>query len=606
MMNGNFKNMHKKYIIAFVILFFLLIFITSILQFYYSNIGSDYSRYISGKKITSSSVESDLVLNKRLRAPLERGDVIDIDVNLKNIDTEKAKTFYFAGEHVYVRAYLDGRQIYSIGRQNYEKGRDIEHIYPTIRVESGRYQNLKIRMTVTASAKFMLFQDTYFYDTEQSFLFFLRKNAFNWASLLVILFLPGVMSTIILLLSAENRMRLMMHTAFAIFILLFIVLWNIANTGYYMLFSQHVDLWLYVQNSAKYMIPFFVSSYAVWIAEDKEYPRLKLFIILLNFIFAVIAMMSLHRIYNSQHILNKLMYILLLVNATVAIIGMSRLNRSKVVSNYRRLEHVGVVLFIIIVLMNKAAYFLMGEKSAEAYFYIYATYVLGFVFIYSFILRSFALFEEKQIQIERMREKEHRDEIRLLVAQIKPHFLINALASIREVSYQDSKTGGDLIYAFSKYLRAKMNSVEDDKCISFDEEMEIIDVYLEIESMNLDFEVERQIEASDFVVPRLAIEPFVENAIKHGLKKAPGQKCLFIKAERQGEGYCITVRDNGKGMKNPEKILENGGNGVGIKNSVQRLKNINAEVSIRSEGEGKGTEVKIFIGGENADNCSGR
>lgn len=194
-----------------------------------------------------------------------------------------------------------------------------------------------------------------------------------------------------------------------------------------------------------------------------------------------------------------------------------------------------------------------------------------------------------------------QSQITIMLSQIQPHFLYNALTSIQELCLIDAKRAHEVIKRFSLYLRGNMDSLTTQSLIPFEKELQHIQNYLYIEKVRYGeyLEVEYKIEAQDFFIPALSIQPIVENAVKYGVgKKEEGGRVTIETYERPLE-YIITIKDDGVGFnvkENEARNLENTKrNHVGIKNVKNRLSaQCNGNLTIVSE-IGKGTEVTISI-----------
>lgn len=139
-----------------------------------------------------------------------------------------------------------------------------------------------------------------------------------------------------------------------------------------------------------------------------------------------------------------------------------------------------------------------------------------------------------------------------------------------------------------------MNSLETPNPIPFPEELSHIRCYLQIEQIRFGdhLHIEYDIQATDFHVPCLSVQPLVENAVKHGIGKKEDGGTVLLRTEETDAGYIITVQDDGMGFDvsapKPEKSL-------GLRNIEARLKQLcNAKLQIRSE-VGVGTTAVITI-----------
>lgn len=175
-------------------------------------------------------------------------------------------------------------------------------------------------------------------------------------------------------------------------------------------------------------------------------------------------------------------------------------------------------------------------------------------------------------ELEQSKRELEQSKVRLLVAQIQPHFIFNCLATIQALCYVDSKSAADSINVFGDYLRANIDSISSDDFISFSSEMKHVEQYVKLERISTDISINviYELEIQDFMIPPLTIQPIVENAIKHGaLTRRDGSGMVKIRTEEIEDKIRITITDNGKGASLTKKQKEH--QSVGIQNVSQRL-----------------------------------
>lgn len=191
----------------------------------------------------------------------------------------------------------------------------------------------------------------------------------------------------------------------------------------------------------------------------------------------------------------------------------------------------------------------------------------------------------------------------LMLSQIRPHFMYNALGSIEVLCKLDPEKAGRAIHHFTHYLRSNMDIVKSEDTIPFSQELEHIRNYVWLEQMRFDDELEykEEIEATDFRVPQLAIQPMVENAIKHGMMgNEDGLLHVTLKTQETETEYIVTVNDDGCGF-DTTKAPEDGRSHIGIQGAAYNLQlRVGGTLHIDSQ-PGKGTTVTIRIpkGGTN-------
>ena len=188
-----------------------------------------------------------------------------------------------------------------------------------------------------------------------------------------------------------------------------------------------------------------------------------------------------------------------------------------------------------------------------------------------------------------------KSRVSLMISQIQPHFIYNTLNAIMAMVKQAPDKAYNTISDFSKYLRYNINALSSVELIPFSEELKHIKVYMDIEKERFGKRVDivYDIGDDDFVLPPLSVQPFVENAVKHGVCKKSEGGTVRLSTSEDRDFYIVTIEDDGAGFDT--SLLESDKRGVGIKNTMYRLKTLaDAETNIESE-KGKGTKVTIRL-----------
>lgn len=164
-------------------------------------------------------------------------------------------------------------------------------------------------------------------------------------------------------------------------------------------------------------------------------------------------------------------------------------------------------------------------------------------------------------------------ELSNLKSQLNPHFIFNALNSIRALVDENPAKAKQAINQLSSILR---NSLVTEKrgLTSFEEELKLVRDYLGLESIRFEERLKTEFdldpESKDFMVPPLMIQTLVENGIKHGISQLTEGGVIQIKTKVEGDHLKIHIRNSGKFVVNGRK-KESGG-GLGLENTRQRLK----------------------------------
>lgn len=188
-----------------------------------------------------------------------------------------------------------------------------------------------------------------------------------------------------------------------------------------------------------------------------------------------------------------------------------------------------------------------------------------------------------------------------LRAQIKPHFLFNALNVIAVLCRVDPEKARELILDLSSYMRHSFDLRNLEKYIPFEEELDFIKAYVRIEEarfkdrLNMVYEID---DTQGLRLPPLLLQPLVENAIRHGIRKSKTGRIVTLRVKNLREHYLIEVEDDGDGMtpKQTEMVLrkQNTG-GVGLYNIQKRLEMLyGTQLSIESNPSA-GTKVTMLL-----------
>ena len=188
---------------------------------------------------------------------------------------------------------------------------------------------------------------------------------------------------------------------------------------------------------------------------------------------------------------------------------------------------------------------------------------------------------------------EHR--IKLMISQIQPHFLYNSLSSISELCETDPKKAQQLTDDFSEYLRYNLTALSTEKLVSFEKQLEQTEIYLNIEKTRFEDRVNAvyEIEARDFEVPTLTVQPLVENAVRHGICKRSEGGTVTVRSYETDHEYVIEISDDGVGF-DMESIVKDGETHVGLENVRARLKYFGDKFEIDSKPD-IGTTATIKV-----------
>lgn len=237
-------------------------------------------------------------------------------------------------------------------------------------------------------------------------------------------------------------------------------------------------------------------------------------------------------------------------------------------------------------------------KNQQSWFLIVSLFVL--------LLASFAVFF---VWRNRIKEKHRKIMLKnkLFRSQMNPHFMYNALAAIQSYMLEHkNKESIHYLLGFSNLMRNILDSSRVEN-ISIDKEKAIINDYLMLQKLRFDnkfdytLHLDPKIDAENTFIPSMLAQPFVENAVEHGIKSLPEttQGRINIYFEKIEHGVRIRILDNGKGMNSEHKKTKtHTSHATSITNeritSINEITPYKVSLNIHSS-ENKGTEIVINV-----------
>ncbi len=221
-----------------------------------------------------------------------------------------------------------------------------------------------------------------------------------------------------------------------------------------------------------------------------------------------------------------------------------------------------------------------------------------------------ALESDKQL----LQQEVYKSKVTAIRAQMNPHFMFNALNTIQEfIVTNQSDVASEYLADFADLMRRYLDQSRKEE-LSLEEEIETMKIYLGLENLRFDneikwkIEVDEQINLSSTLIPVMLLQPFVENAIKHGLLHQKGDKNLFIQFSLNHSNHLeIKIQDSGIGRAASQQInqkREDAHTSFATSAIEQRFEMINRSSSqhvkltyndLIEKSESKGTEVVLVI-----------
>jgi two-component system LytT family sensor kinase len=227
------------------------------------------------------------------------------------------------------------------------------------------------------------------------------------------------------------------------------------------------------------------------------------------------------------------------------------------------------------------------------------------VFSIQTAVRNYSRFQEREqaalradLRASQLETQVAQARLGALKAQLQPHFLFNTLnAIVVLVRQQKGQQAEETLARFSDLLRAVLADMEAQE-VTLARELEYLRLYLSIEQLRfsdrLRVDIDVDPELLDAAVPHMALQPIVENSIRHGVGPRASPGVIEIRAVRAGDALHVTVRDNGPGFG---ANRASAGLGLGLANTRARLKQLHGDAAELRTGAapGGGAEVTMVL-----------
>jgi sensor histidine kinase YesM len=224
-------------------------------------------------------------------------------------------------------------------------------------------------------------------------------------------------------------------------------------------------------------------------------------------------------------------------------------------------------LFYPILLLPKASFFIYFAGVFFSGNLIMLIWVTSY-----FAYQYFSRFSQAELEKWKLKAVAKEAQLGALKAQINPHFMFNALNNIRALILEDQNRSREMLTHLSELLRYNFSSTEQ-QLVPLENELEIVESYLELVSIQYEQRLQAKIEypkeLNQLYVPPMIIQLLVENAVKHGVALSPSGGKIFVQVEQMDHLIHITVRNTGY-LNDTNRIEEP--SGVGLANIRERLR----------------------------------
>jgi len=224
-----------------------------------------------------------------------------------------------------------------------------------------------------------------------------------------------------------------------------------------------------------------------------------------------------------------------------------------------------------------------------------AVFSIGSIFL---VILYFTRKRNKKTLAEKEQQKNTAKlQLNSIRSQLNPHFLFNALAGIQNLMNKNDIDNANKY--LSKFARLTRNVLGDKELISLSHEKDLLNDYLQMEQLRFGFNYEidysGDIDLANIEIPSMLLQPFVENAVKHGVSQKANDGKIMIEFIRQSNDLILTVTDNGNGFDTGK---QKSGLGLQLSNSrIALLNNIYKEnrFTLAIQSSTDGTKISLIL-----------
>lgn len=529
------------------------------------------------------------------------GDTVILKVMLPEKERVKDGTICFYTYHSVIKGYYGNKKIFQKEKKIYKQGKMIGKSFVSIYIpEEAWGESIDIHLEAKENSAFNSVNNFYMYPFDNSYRYISAKNLIEFIITLNGMCL-SVLSIILILIFSSGKQR---KRGFALFSMTFFMnVWVMIDFGLYNLFSQEY-FWKSFEYYSLAIAPIFATAYILFMN-----PRCKRFWeILLTLNTGWFVAMVIMNEFNIYHICRTMFvsHILILITCiSMLIFAMGQIHNRVLSVKILLVSMIILPLFVSMELVEHYMIMYLGIPGMVNGMISWP--FIGLTIFLMLILLHFCVnliedrdeklrneFQAKE-KISQLKTNLEYTKIKLSLGQMKPHFMYNILSSIQAIIKINPDYAYEVLYEFTMYLRSKINTLQSDQLIPLREELENINTYLHIEEMRYPekVKVKFDIECENFTVAPLSLEPFVENAVIHGiLPKGEQGGEIIIHSRDDGAAWHIEIIDDGVGF---DTNLVHDNKHVGLSNAKYRGEVLmNAVIDIKSEKH-KGTCVYIDI-----------
>lgn len=253
-----------------------------------------------------------------------------------------------------------------------------------------------------------------------------------------------------------------------------------------------------------------------------------------------------------------------------------------------------------------------AEQKRKNEFLLIGLAIVGIISFFIVLLLRQRNLKRRAIEKADTAHKMSELELQSLRAQLNPHFMFNSLNAIQDLIVHEENDRSHLYLSrFSKLLRLLLENANQ-PFVTIKQELDFLELYLSLENLripDLQFSIEKDpvIDTGDRMIPNMMLQPYIENAIWHGLSHKEGNRKLQIRIRENGNATEFEIEDNGVGRKKAaemKSLFRKGHTSKGMELLSKRFSLLSKEygaaiqttiTDIQSNGDATGTLVKIDV-----------
>ncbi len=238
------------------------------------------------------------------------------------------------------------------------------------------------------------------------------------------------------------------------------------------------------------------------------------------------------------------------------------------------------------------------ENYSKKELLTYTLIVFFSIGLASFIILYFSKKRNKKKLVENEQQKNTAKlQLSLIRSQLNPHFLFNALSGIQNLMNKNDIDNANKY--LSKFARLTRNVLDDTELISLSQEKNLLDDYLQMEQLRFGFKYEinqsGDLDLDNTDIPSMLLQPFVENAVKHGISQKASEGKIVIEFIKQASNLLLNIIDNGNGFDTKNK-----NDGLGLLLTERRITLLNSvykenHFTLAIQSNSNGTKISLTL-----------